>query len=332
MKNKISIDLGSAFTKIYKSNADIVLYEPTAIAIENNNYKKPIAYGYEALKLLGKTSNNVKVIYPVNSVEIIDEKALKCLLLEYINRVKEPFEFKPDILFSVTLGANRESIKNFEKIFNDIGYYNIEYAELPILSLIGSNASLEDGTTSLIFDLGASQTTICALTLSGVISGVSIEYGLNKLNSLIMANVEEVLGISISESQAENLKIEVGGLEQEDETKTIIVGKDVLTGKPKSCPITCSNIYSACKTYADKIIEVANLIISNLNEDVILDVKKRSIILVGGGSLIYGIKKYLENALPFKVTIPPESELSSAIGAGRVIEDKALLNKIKLIV
>ena len=44
MKNKISIDLGSAFTKIYKSNADIVLYEPTAIAIENNNYKKALDF------------------------------------------------------------------------------------------------------------------------------------------------------------------------------------------------------------------------------------------------------------------------------------------------
>ena len=79
MKNKLCIDLGSSYVKIYKLGADVVLFEPTLIAIENGNYRKPFAVGYEAEKLIGKTPESVEIIHPIANGEIVSEKAL-CLL------------------------------------------------------------------------------------------------------------------------------------------------------------------------------------------------------------------------------------------------------------
>ncbi len=330
MKPKISIDLGSSFTKIYRANADVVLYEPTCIAIKKNNYKTPIAFGYEAEKLIGKTSSDVEIIYPVNNVEITNEKALKSLLIEFISRVRAPLEFKPDILFTVPCGATRESIKQFEKIFNDIGYYNIEYAEAPILSLIGADALLDNGKTSFIIDFGGSQTTICALTISGVICGASIEYGGNTLNNLIITHLKDTLEITISENQAENLKTSIAGLKYDDETKVVVHGKDLNTGKPKTSPIRACDIYDAVCKFVDKIVEVTNVIISKLSEDSIDDLHNNAIILTGGGSLLYGLKDYLEDKLSLTCSIPKESEIVVSIGGGIVVENKQLLNNIKL--
>ncbi len=330
MKNKIAIDLGSSFTKIYKSNADIVLCEPTCIAIEKNNYSKPIAFGFEAEKLIGKTNNSVKIIYPVKGVEIVDEKALKALITEYISRVRAPFELKPDILFSVCCGATRESIKNFERVFNLAGYYNIDYAESSLLAIIGANCPSDDTTTSFIIDLGGAQTTVCALTMQGVISGVSAEYGGNTLNNLIVNQLKEEQNFSISENQAEILKVAIASLQEEDDTKIVVYGKDASSSKPKTMQISSQNIYLSIKTFTDKIIEIANIIIKSLSEETILDIHTNGILLVGGGSLIYGVKDYIENALSFKVVIPKESEIIASIGSGIVIEDKALYNKVKM--
>ena len=41
--------------------------EPTVIAIEKSNYKKPLAVGYEAEKLQGKSGENVKFLRLENS-------------------------------------------------------------------------------------------------------------------------------------------------------------------------------------------------------------------------------------------------------------------------
>ena len=48
MNSKIAIEIGTSYTKIFKSHSDVVLYEPTVIAIKNGNYKKPVAIGEEA--------------------------------------------------------------------------------------------------------------------------------------------------------------------------------------------------------------------------------------------------------------------------------------------
>ncbi len=330
MKNKIAIDLGSSFTKIYKSHADVVLCEPTCVAIEKNNYSKPIAFGSEAEKLIGKTNSSVKVIYPVKGVEIVDEKALKIIIAEYISRVRTATEFKPDILFSIYCGATRESIKNFERVFNLAGYYNIDYAESVSLAMIGAFGKREDSSTSLIIDLGGAQTSVCALNMQGVISGVSAEYGGNTLNNLIVNQLKEELNFSVSENQAEILKCTIASLKEEDDTKMVVYGKDASSSKPKTMQISSQDIYLSVKTFTDKIIEIANIIITSLNEEILLDIHTNGIVIVGGGSLIYGIKDYFENALSFKVIIPNESEIITSIGGGIVIEDKALYNKIKM--
>ena len=76
MKPKIAIDIGTSYTKIYKSKADVVLCEPTCIAIKNKNYKTPFACGEDAYALIGQTPENVEIIFPVSNAEITDNKAL----------------------------------------------------------------------------------------------------------------------------------------------------------------------------------------------------------------------------------------------------------------
>ena len=85
MKPKIAIEIGTSYTKIFKSRQDVVLLEPTLIAISKNNYKKPVAVGFDAEKLIGKVGDNVKIIRPVNNTTIVDYKALCALLNAFLN-------------------------------------------------------------------------------------------------------------------------------------------------------------------------------------------------------------------------------------------------------
>ena len=327
---KIAIEIGTSYTKIFKSRQDVVLYEPTLIAISKNNYKKPVAIGYEAEKLLGKAGENVKVIRPVNNTTITDYKALCALLSAFINKIKVKGELSPSVILTVGCGSDREVISHFENALNKVGLYNVSYAEAPVLALLGANAPLTDNSCHAVIDIGAGQTTVCVLNLSGVISGISAEIGGNTLNQMIIKHTEEELNLTLSESEVENLKRTVASLTLDDDTKTVVQGRQTSSGKPRSLNVSASQILKPTQEYAKKTAEIVNLVLSKLNTDCIKEITKNGIYLTGGGSKLYGLDEYFTNALGYKVSLVSEPELSIIIGAGKLISDKVLFNKLKL--
>lgn len=327
---KIAIEIGTYYTKIFKSHQDVVLYEPTLIAIHKNNYKKPIAVGYEAEKLLGKAGEKVRVIRPVNNTTITDYKALCSLLNAFINKIKIKGELSPSVILTVGCGSDREVISHFENALNKVGLYNVSYAEAPVLALLGANAPLTDNSCHAVIDIGAGQTTVCVLNLSGVISGISAEIGGNTLNKMIYTHLEEELTLSLSDSEIENLKRTVASLDVDDDTKTVVQGRQTTSGKPRSLNVSASQILTPVENYAKKTAEIVNLVLSKLNADCIKEITKNGIYLTGGGSKLYGIEDYFAKALGYKITVVPEPELSIIIGAGKLISDKVLFSKLKL--
>ena len=330
MKNKIAVDLGTAYTKIYKSHQDVVLYEPTLIAIRNNNYKKPVAIGIEAEKLIGKTHEGVKVISPICGAEIKDMKALISLLNAFKLKVLLPTERTADVILTVGCGYDREVMDKFELALSKVGFFNVEFAESPILALMGADVAVSDNSCHGIIDLGAGQTTVSVLNLQGVISGLLAEFGGNYLNELIIKHVEETLKISIGEVQAENVKKTIGSLVLGDESKCVIQGKDVFSGKPRSMNISASQIYQPIKEYADKVLKVCKIVLAKLSEQTLSELLKSGLYLSGGGSRLYGLEDYLSKQLDIDVSVVGEPTLSTVIGAGKLTEDKKLLTKLKL--
>lgn len=330
MNSKIAIEIGTSYTKIFKSRADVVLYEPTIIAVSKNNYKKPVAVGIEAFKLQGKVGDGVKIIRPVNNTEIVDVKALVSLLSAFISKIKVKGERFSSVLLTVQCGSDRQIMSRFENALNKIGLYNVVFAETPVLALLGANAPLTDTSCHAVIDIGGGQTTVCVLNLNGVISGVSAEIGGNKLNEMLQKHVEETMNLHLSMSEIENLKRSIASIVDDDNTKTIVQGKQTLTGKPHTQNITASSIVEPIKEYAKKTAKIANLVFDNLSTDCLKELSKNGVYLTGGGSLLYGLEDYFTKELGFVTTLVDEPELSSIIGAGKLINDKDLLNKIKL--
>lgn len=330
MKPKIAIEIGTSYTKIYKSHEDVVLFEPTCIAIKNGNYKKPYAVGEEAEKLIGKTADDITIIKPVSNTEILDSKALISMLNCFLSKIKKRGEFIKDALLVVGCGSDRQIIGNFEKILSALKIYNVCEAESPILSLIGEDIPISNTSCGAIIDLGGGQTTICVLTSSGVISGLSAEIGGNTLDKMISNYCEKRFEISMSLKQVEILKKSVASLVADDDTKITCTGKDTLSGKAKTMNISASQIIEPVKEFTDKIIKIAGLVFNKLPDEALIEINKNGIHLCGGGSNLYGIADYFSTCLGFKCEVLKEPQLSSIIGAGKLCEDKQLLDKLKL--
>ncbi len=69
----LSIDLGTANTLIYVRDRDIVLNEPSVVAIRTiGNQKTVAAVGTEAKRMLGRTPGNITAIRPMKDGVIAD--------------------------------------------------------------------------------------------------------------------------------------------------------------------------------------------------------------------------------------------------------------------
>ena len=85
---KFAIDLGSSTTKIYCSNAGngIVLVEPSCVATMDGEVR---AVGKEAKNLIGKTTFQTQIVFPVYEGRIIDVRLASEMLKKFFHIISD---------------------------------------------------------------------------------------------------------------------------------------------------------------------------------------------------------------------------------------------------
>ena len=113
---KLSIDLGSSMTKIYRAdtNSGIVLAEPSCVAVvgEDEEIK---AIGKEAKNLIGKTAEFTKIVYPMYEGIIVDMRLAVAMLQEFLSRIgiKKSAYRHIQVLFSIPCGLPEEQLADY---------------------------------------------------------------------------------------------------------------------------------------------------------------------------------------------------------------------------
>jgi len=86
----LSIDLGTANTLIYVRDKDIVLDEPSVVAIrQTGNQKSVAAVGADAKRMLGRTPGSITAIRPMKDGVIADFHVTEKMLQYFISKVHD---------------------------------------------------------------------------------------------------------------------------------------------------------------------------------------------------------------------------------------------------
>ena len=81
----MAIDLGTANTLVYVKGKNIMLNEPSVVAItEVKGKKKVLAVGNEAKQMLGRTPGNIQAIRPLRDGVIADFEVAEEMIKEFI--------------------------------------------------------------------------------------------------------------------------------------------------------------------------------------------------------------------------------------------------------
>ncbi len=203
--------------------------------------------------------------------------------------------------------------------------------EEPMAAAIGAGLAVSDPDGILIVDIGGGTTEIAVISLGGIVLGRSIRIAGDEMNEAVINYVRLKYSLLLGESTAEEVKINVGSAYSDEKEKfTVVRGRDLEAGLPKSIKLSSSEIREALSPVVSEIITAITETVEETPPELVGDIMERGIVMAGGGALLSGISRKVAEETKIKTAVADEPLTCVVRGCGKVLEDRALLRKIRV--
>lgn len=343
----LAIDLGTANTLVLVVGKGIIIREPSCVARQIKT-KQIIAIGSEAKKMLGKTPVNIEALRPLKDGVIADFDATLAMLKFYIQKLQEkPGKFwpaglagwstgltRPRVVIGIPSGVTEVERRAVQEAALSAGARIAYLIEEPMAAAIGAGLSVENSGGSLICDIGGGTTEMAVISLGGIVVSRCLRVAGDEMDEAIVSFCRLKYSLLIGLPSAEEVKIQIGSayspLSGTEETNTVIRGRDLETGLPKSVKLGSAEIREALSPVVNQIVEALTELVEETPPELVGDLMEKGIAMAGGGSLLTGMEKLvaLETKMPVWRADDPQSCVVR--GCGKVLENKSLLEKVRV--
>jgi rod shape-determining protein MreB len=330
----VGIDLGTANVLVYVRGKGIVIREPSAVARQKKT-KEILAIGASAKKMLGRAPATIDVIRPLRDGVIADFDATAAMLTHYIKKVHEsgsviPKIPRPRVVIGIPSGVTEVERRAVADASLSAGAREANLIEEPMAAAIGAGLPIEGPEGNFVVDIGGGTSEMAVISLGGIVLGRSVRIAGDEMDEAIVNYVRLKYSLLLGQPSAEAVKIEVGSALPSKNKFTVVRGRDLETGLPKSIKLTSGEVQEASGPIIQEII---GNIVDTLEEtppELTADIMDRGITLAGGGSLISGIDKAISDATKMPVVIADDPLTCVVRGCGICLEDNGLLKKMRV--
>ena len=332
----IGIDLGTANTLVYISGKGVAIREPSVIA-RHKKTKKILAIGTEAKKMRGKTPSSIEVVRPLRDGVISDFDAALAMLSFFIKKVHEnstkyiPSIPRPRVAVGIPAGVTEVERRAVQEVALSAGARVAYLIEEPMAAAIGAGLSVDTSSGIMMVDIGGGTTEIAVISLGGIVVNKSLRIAGDEMDEAIASYVRLKYSMLLGEASSEDVKINIGNASYTDKDKSAVIrGRDLESGLPKSIKIISSDIREALSPVILQIVESIADTIEETPPELISDILEKGIVLAGGGAQLPGITNVIAERTKIPVWVAPDPMTCVARGCGKVLEDKRLLEKVKV--
>ena len=324
----IGIDLGTATVLVYVKGKGIVLREPSVVAI-NRDTGEALSVGEEARRMLGRTPGNIVAIRPLKDGVISDYSVTEKMLKYFIHKVCGKFIFAPTIMVCVPSGVTEVEKKAVVDAASQAGARKVYLIEEPIAAAIGAGIDISKACGSMVVDMGGGTTDIAIISLGGAVVSTSIKVAGNKFDEYIIKYIKKRYNVVIGDRTAEDLKINIGCVYPRMQRLEMEVrGRHLATGRPCNLVGNSDDMLEALKEPAAQVVEAVLSLLERTPPELSADISDRGIYMTGGGCLVHGLDKLLQEKTGINVMIAEESVSCVAIGTGKALDDPEMLQKL----
>ena len=329
----MAIDLGTANTLVYVKGRNIVLNEPSVVAIAKVKDKKHVlAVGEEAKQMLGRTPGNIEAIRPLRDGVIADFEIAEDMIKYFIRKVHNRRSFaSPLVVICVPSGSTAVERRAIQESAEAAGARKVFLIEEPMAAAIGAGLPVTEPTGSMVVDIGGGTTEVAVLSLGGIVYAQSVRVGGDKMDQAIIAYIRRTHNLLVGERSAERIKEAIGSAcpPEEGEGRTMAIkGRDLLNGVPKELIISERQIAESLAEPISQIIEAVKSALEHTAPELAADIVDKGIVLTGGGALLTNMDYVLRYATGLPVSIAEDALSCVAMGTGRILEEMKKLRHV----
>jgi rod shape-determining protein MreB len=317
----LAIDLGTANTLVYTRGRGIVLNEPTVIAL-NSRTQDVLAMGHEAWQMIGRTPGYIVAVRPLRKGAITDFDITQRMIRLLLQRAGVSRFNRPRVLICVPSAITEVERRAVEEAARGAGANGAYLIEQPMAAAIGAGLPIHEPLGNMIVDVGGGTTETAVISLGGIVALQAIRVGSLDIDASIQTYVRREYGIAIGERTAEEIKVAIGTAcpMEEEEVKAEVRGRDLMSGLPKTVILSPQEVREAIEEHVgaivDSVVKCLGLAPPELAQDLILE----GIHLVGGGGMLRGLERRLEEETAIPVHLVEAPLECVVLGAGKCLE------------
>ncbi len=327
-KQDLGIDLGTANTLIYSKDKGIILNEPSVIAVDTNT-NTILGVGREAKEMLGRAPGNIRVVRPLKDGVISDFVMTQTMLKEFIQKAitKSGAFTQLRVVVGVPSGVTEVEKRAVDEVVRQMGAKDVYIMSEPMAAAIGSNLAVDDARGCMIADIGGGTSDIAVIALGGTVTSTSLRCAGDKMDEAIVAYVRKTYNLMIGDKTAEDIKKTIGCVDPSALTDPDAVlemqakGRDIITGLPKTVTVRAHDIMEALKEPISLIMDAIKSTLEQTPPELAADIVNSGMMLAGGGALLRGLDRLIENQTGMKVIVADNALEAVAEGTGRSVEN-----------
>ncbi len=320
----LAIDLGTTNTLIYRKGKGVVLDEPSIIAFhaDSRGKQRMLRTGAEAKELAAKQPDDFSFVQPVKYGAVADTASACAMLTSFLLRIKRTwFPASIRVIANVPAEATDEEKKSVQNVIRAAGAREVYLLEEPRALAMGAGLDISEDKGNMVLDIGGGITEMAVIVGGKVMNTRSIRIGGQHMDQAIVDYVRKKHNLIVSLHTAEMLKIGVGeaypGLE---ERLLLAEGLDIATGIPRFVEISSNDIREALSEPLLIITDTINKFLQSLPGGLYVDILDRGITLAGGGTLLRGIDRLLEQKILMPILKSRDPLACLVLGTGDALE------------
>ena len=321
-KKDIGIDLGTANTLVYMRGKGIIIREPSVVAVDARS-ERVRCVGQEAKDVIGRTPGSIIAVRPLKDGVIADFDYTTSMLQEFIKKALQGSAFsKPRVIICIPSGVTAVERRAVREAAESAGAKRVSIIEEPMAAAIGAGLPVAEPTGSMIVDIGGGTSEVAVISLGGIVTSRSVRVAGDEFDLSIINYIKKKYNLLIGERTAENVKIAIGSaFPSEEDSVMDIKGRNLLTGLPENISVNSTEIREALAEPLSHIIEAIKTTLERTPPELAADIIDQGITLAGGGALLKGLDRLVNNETGMPVTIAENPLDCVAEGTGKVLEN-----------
>jgi rod shape-determining protein MreB len=323
----IAIDLGTANTVVWDSEHGCLFNEPTMMALSFNGgrHSDVIGIGDAAEELVGRTPDGVEVIRPLSDGVITDLETTRRFLREVLSDIAPTWwqRRRLSVAIGVPAGATPLERRALLEAAEEAGIGRAYLLPEPVCGAMGCGIDPLKSRTHLVVDVGGGTSEVAAFGSGGMLTYRSSPLAGDEMTFALYQHIRHEHQLVVGERMAEQVKIAAFN----DPNPTMVVeGRDAVSGRARVVNLSSEEVAEAVEPVTKEIFSALAGCLEDLPPQSVSDVMSEGVIIVGGGSLVPGFAKRLEDTFGFSALMADEPLTRVADGGARCLANREALD------